>query len=157
MCHKYHTIKEDYMLIKEFSRYDDGFYFLYVTDTIRIETDGSEGLQMEDRNYKVSTIENPWEYSDLDKSQYFQYSLVNPHIDTVIDAVQTLKGLEMIENFTCGRYAIHNNNGVIEYLIDDVPVQLVELPSDSYDRITLEVLSEIYHRENTDSGLKWEE
>jgi len=62
----------------------------------------------------------------------------------------------MIENFTCGRFGIRNLEGVIQYLIDGECVELVELPVDSVERITLEVLREMYDRENTDSGLRWE-
>ncbi|USL56773.1 hypothetical protein IAQ00_13730 [Pantoea ananatis] len=62
----------------------------------------------------------------------------------------------MIENFTAGRFAIHNNNGNIQYLIDGAQVELMELPLDSIEKITFEVLREMYDRENTDSNLKWE-
>jgi len=63
----------------------------------------------------------------------------------------------MIENFTAGRFAIHNNNGIIQYLIDGAQVELMESPSDSIERITFEVLREMYDRENADSGLSWED
>lgn len=44
----------------EFNIYDDDtFYFLYVTDEIRIETNGQEGLQIEDRQGNVQNIPNP--------------------------------------------------------------------------------------------------
>lgn len=62
-----------------------------------------------------------------------------------------------IDTFNVGRFEIRNTEEGIEYLIDGVHVQLVELPSDSIERITLEVLLEMYDRENADSGLSWED
>lgn len=36
------------MIRMEFNTYDDGtYYFLYVTEKVRIETNGADGLQME--------------------------------------------------------------------------------------------------------------
>ena len=44
---------------KEFNQYDDGtIYFLYVTDTLRIETDGKDSLQVENRQGEVLPVEH---------------------------------------------------------------------------------------------------
>ncbi|MBL5945271.1 hypothetical protein JBO44_17255 [Enterobacter asburiae] len=67
---------------------DDSFYFLYVTDKIRIETDGSHGLILEYRgSFKQELID-----LDLpnDEAAYLQQSLVNTELDIVIKAVNVL-------------------------------------------------------------------
>jgi len=79
------------LLRKEFNEYDgDTFYFLYVTDEIRIETNGMEGLKIEDRNHSVTNIEDFTKYVNLEKDEYFQESLVHKYIDTIIEAVNVL-------------------------------------------------------------------
>ncbi|MDU7449998.1 hypothetical protein [Enterobacter sp.] len=71
---------------------DDSFYFLYVTDKIRIETDGSHGLILEHRgSFKQELIDINY-YLDLpsDEAAYFQQSLVNTELDIVIKAMNVL-------------------------------------------------------------------
>lgn len=83
----------------EFNLYDDDtFYFLYVTNEVRIETDGQEGLLIEDRNGEVHTISDPVKYLtiEIEPDVYSNESLVNPHIDTLIEAVKVL--IEMYDN-----------------------------------------------------------
>ncbi|USL56774.1 hypothetical protein IAQ00_13735 [Pantoea ananatis] len=76
---------------KEFNQYDDfTLYFLYVTDEVRIETNGMEGLQIEDRNHNVTNIEDFTNYVNLEKDEYFNESLVHKYIDTIIEAVNVL-------------------------------------------------------------------
>ncbi|EPJ5332950.1 TPA: hypothetical protein JHJ51_000965 [Enterobacter cloacae] len=81
------------MLRTEFQYYgDDSFYFLYVTDKIRIETDGSNGLVLELRgSYKQEPIDMNY-FLNLpdDEAAYFQQSTVNPELEATIKAVQTL-------------------------------------------------------------------
>lgn len=89
------TEKKDlHMLLRtEFKIYDDGtYYFLYVTDEVRIETDGVYGLQIEDRHYQVRKLEKPMKYLTIEqrKDEYFNESLINPNLDTVITAVKLL-------------------------------------------------------------------
>lgn len=83
------------MLRTEFQIYEDNsLYFLYVTDKIRIETDGCNGLVIElHGTYKQEPIDMNY-YLNLpdDEAAYFQKSLVNPELDTVIKAAQTLYG-----------------------------------------------------------------
>lgn len=81
------------MLIKtEFNKDEDSFYFLYVTDEVRIETDGVAGLTIEDRSYNKHSITDPIRYLTIEDHQdeYFQTSLVEPHLTTIIEAVKEL-------------------------------------------------------------------
>ncbi|WVX58921.1 hypothetical protein QEP13_13515 [Enterobacter ludwigii] len=77
----------------EFNTYDDGsYYFLYVTEEVRIETNGSDGLQMETRDSRVRDLGDPFQYLTIKerKDEYFNESLINPFVDDVIKAVQVL-------------------------------------------------------------------
>lgn len=77
----------------EFNTYDDGtYYFLYVNEDVRIETNGFDGLQIETRDSKVRDLGEPYQYLTITerKDEYFNESLTNPYIDVVIKAVQVL-------------------------------------------------------------------
>ena len=77
----------------EFNVYDDDtLYFMYVTDLVRIETDGQEGLLIEDRQGEVHTISDPMKYLTIEQheDEYFQTSLVEPYLHTIIEAVEVL-------------------------------------------------------------------
>lgn len=51
------------MIRMEFNNYDDGtYYFLYVTEEVRIETNGIDGLQMETRDSRVWDLGEPFQY-----------------------------------------------------------------------------------------------
>lgn len=80
------------MIRTEFSVYEDGFYFLYVTEEVRIETDGIDGLLIEDRQGNLLSIAKPMKYltMEYEPDEYFNESLINPHIDTLIEAVKVL-------------------------------------------------------------------
>jgi len=79
------------MMRTEYQAYDDGtYYFLYVTDKVRIETDGVSGLQIEERNGTIRKIEELFKYLTLEKDEYFNELLINEHIDTLIQAVKVL-------------------------------------------------------------------
>lgn len=69
---------------------DDTCYFLYVTDTIRIETDGVQGLTLELPDGTVRKITDPQKYLTLEKDEYFNESLLHEHLDTLIKTVKTL-------------------------------------------------------------------
>lgn len=77
----------------EFQTYDDdSFYFLYVTDKIRVETDDSNGLVLElHGTYKQEPLDIDY-YLNLpdDEAAYFQQSLINSELDTVIKAMNVL-------------------------------------------------------------------
>lgn len=78
----------------EFYSYDDGtYYFLYVTEEVRIETNGVSGVQLETRDSRVRDLGDPYTYLlniTECKDEYFNESLINPNIDTVIKAVSML-------------------------------------------------------------------
>lgn len=61
-----------------------------------------------------------------------------------------------IDKFTIGRFGLTNTDGTVRYFIDGEEVQYPELPFDSPERITLDVLREKYDHESRDNGLKWE-
>lgn len=61
-----------------------------------------------------------------------------------------------IDTFKVGRFELRNTEEGITYFIDGGQVEYVELAFDSPERITLDVLKEIYDRESNDLGLKWE-
>ncbi|MEL7695766.1 MULTISPECIES: hypothetical protein [Pantoea] len=71
------------------------FYFLYVTNEVRIETDGQEELLIEDRNGEVRTISDPVKYLTIEQheDEYFNESLLKLYIDTLIDVVELLKAM----------------------------------------------------------------
>ncbi|BEK73377.1 hypothetical protein EATA6166_12690 [Enterobacter asburiae] len=81
------------MIRIEFNTYDDGtYYFLYVSEEVRIETNGSDGLQMETRDSRVRDLGDPFQYLTIKqrKDEYFNESLINPYIDMVIKAAEII-------------------------------------------------------------------
>lgn len=81
------------MIRMEFNTYDDeSYYFLYVTEKVRIETNGADGLQMETFDSRVRDLGDPFQYLTIRerKDEYFNESLINPFADDVIKAVQVL-------------------------------------------------------------------
>lgn len=80
------------MVIIEFRESNDGtYYYHYITDDVRICTDGIE-LTMETRDFKVRNLGEPFQYLTIHerKDEYFNESLINPYIDTAIEAVEKL-------------------------------------------------------------------
>ncbi len=88
------------MIRLEFNTYDDGtHYFLYVTEEVRIETNGTDGLQIETRDSRVRDLGDPFQYLTIRerKDEYFNESLTNPYIELVIQAASLLNyGLKII-------------------------------------------------------------
>lgn len=82
------------MIRMEFNTYDDGtYYFLYITEDFRLETNGFDGLQMEARDYKVRDLGDPYTYLlniTECKDECFNENLINPFVDEVIKAVKVL-------------------------------------------------------------------
>lgn len=81
------------MIRAEFQTYeDDSFYFLYIADKLRIETDGSNGLVLELHGTNKKETINIYYYLELqnDEVAYFQQLTVNPELETTIKAVQIL-------------------------------------------------------------------
>ncbi|HIB6169590.1 Uncharacterised protein [Klebsiella pneumoniae] len=84
------------MIRMEFNTYDDGsYYFLYVTEEVRIETNGSDGLQMETRDSRVRDLGEPFQYLTIRerKDEYFNEAIINPHVEVLIIAVKVLHRL----------------------------------------------------------------
>ena len=71
---------------------DDTYYFLYVTDEVRIESTAN-GLVMELRGtYTTIPLDIELYLSCSDnRDNYFNLSTINPHIDICILAVQILQ------------------------------------------------------------------
>ncbi len=88
------------MIRLEFNTYDDGtYYFLYVTEEVRIETNGTDGLQIETRDSRVRDLGDPFQYLTIRerKDEYINESLTNPYIELVIQAASLLNyGLKII-------------------------------------------------------------
>lgn len=81
------------MIRMEFNNYDDGtYYFLYVTEEVRIETNGIDGLQMETRDSRVWDLGEPFQYLTISerKVEYYNESLINLYIDTVRKAAEII-------------------------------------------------------------------
>ncbi|HHA1386562.1 TPA: hypothetical protein ACOEDK_003333 [Enterobacter kobei] len=75
----------------EFNTYDDGsYYFLYITEEVRIETNGSDGLQMETLDSRVRDLGDPFQYLTIKerKDEYFNEAIINPYIEVLIKAVK---------------------------------------------------------------------
>ncbi|EKS6720525.1 hypothetical protein ACJCFQ_001504 [Enterobacter hormaechei] len=80
----------------EFSTYDDGtYYFLYVTEEVRIETNGIDGLQMETRDWRVWDLGEPFQYLTISerKDVYFNETIIKPNAEELTGAVKTLHRL----------------------------------------------------------------
>lgn len=80
----------------EFSTYDEGtYYFLYVTEEVRIETNGIDGLQMETRDWRVWDLGEPFQYLTISerKDVYFNETIIKPNAEELTGAVKTLHRL----------------------------------------------------------------
>ncbi|QXB23098.1 hypothetical protein [Lelliottia amnigena] len=85
----------------EFNTYqDDMYYFLYVTEEVRIETNGVSGIQLQTRDSRVRDLGDPFQYLTLRerKDEYFNESLINPYVDEVIKAVEVLVPLLTLDD-----------------------------------------------------------
>ncbi|WGK58975.1 hypothetical protein [Pantoea sp. SS70] len=60
----------------------------------------------------------------------------------------------MLDKITVGRFAVHKVGEEIQYYIEGEAFNIV-LDWDSPERITLDVVKEIFDRESRDNGLKW--
>lgn len=89
------------MIRMEFNTYqDDMYYFLYVTEEVRIETNGVSGIQLQTRDSRVRDLGDPFQYLTLRerKDEYFNESLINPYVDEVIKAVEVLVPLLTLDD-----------------------------------------------------------
>ena len=54
------------MIRMEFNTYqDDMYYFLYITEEVRIETNGVSGIQLQTRDSRVRNLGDPFQYLTL--------------------------------------------------------------------------------------------
>ncbi|EKC7000926.1 hypothetical protein OP685_001054 [Cronobacter sakazakii] len=75
----------------EFTHYeDDTIYFLYVTNNIRIETDGNSNLEIQRRSsFHTEPLDtNRYLTIEDDEAAMFQEELINPHLEDMIKAVK---------------------------------------------------------------------
>lgn len=75
----------------EFTHYeDDTIYFLYVTNTIRIETDGNSNLEIQRRSsFHTEPLDtNRYLTIEDDEAAMFQEQLINPDLKDMIKAVK---------------------------------------------------------------------
>ncbi|ABU77581.1 hypothetical protein ACI01D_000729 [Cronobacter sakazakii] len=79
------------MLRTKFTHYeDDTIYFLYVTQNIRIETDGTSNLEIQRRSsFKAEPLDtNRYLTIEDDEAAMFQEELINPDLEDMIKAVK---------------------------------------------------------------------
>ncbi|EME5084885.1 MULTISPECIES: hypothetical protein [Enterobacteriaceae] len=76
------------------------YYFLYITEEVRIETNGVSGIQLQTRDSRVRNLGDPFQYLTLRerKDEYFNESLINPYVDEVIKAVEVLVPLLTLDD-----------------------------------------------------------
>lgn len=89
------------MIRMEFNTYqDDMYYFLYITEEVRIETNGVSGIQLQTRDSRVRNLGDPFQYLTLRerKDEYFNESLINPYVDEVIKAVEVIVPLLTLDD-----------------------------------------------------------
>lgn len=80
----------------EFTHYeDDTVYFLYVTNNIRIETDGTSNLEIQHRSsfHTESLDTNRYLTIEDDEAAMCQEQLNNPYLQEIIEAVKLFKRL----------------------------------------------------------------
>lgn len=83
------------MLRTEFTHYeDDTIYFLYVTQNIRIETDGNSNLEIQRRSsFKAEPLDtNRYLTIEDDEAAMFQELLINPDLEDMVKAVKLFTG-----------------------------------------------------------------
>ncbi|EIX1499947.1 hypothetical protein ACW2AV_000155 [Cronobacter sakazakii] len=79
----------------EFTHYeDDTIYFLYVTNSIRIETDGNSNLEIQRRSsFHTEPLDtNRYITIEDDEAALFQEELINPDLEDMIKAVKLFTG-----------------------------------------------------------------
>ncbi|KNC14296.1 hypothetical protein AC790_08835 [Pantoea sp. RIT-PI-b] len=79
------------MLRVEYNYNEGKYYFLYVTDEVRISTDNPDSLNLECRDGSTVKIHYVWTYLEPTKDAFFALSLLTQHTDEVVNAVQILK------------------------------------------------------------------
>ncbi|MCW1973369.1 UNVERIFIED_ORG: hypothetical protein FHW05_002217 [Pantoea agglomerans] len=79
------------MIRVEFKKNEVKYFFLYVTQKVRISTDNPDSFNHEYRDGATVQIDNVWTYFDATKDSLFTLSLLTQHTEDVINALQILK------------------------------------------------------------------
>jgi hypothetical protein len=79
------------MLRVEYNNNDGLYYFLYVTDEVRISTDNPDSFNLEYRDGSTGQIHNIWSYLNPSKDALFELSVLSQYSNEVLNAVQVLK------------------------------------------------------------------
>ncbi|WP_288492951.1 hypothetical protein [uncultured Pantoea sp.] len=79
------------MLRIEYSKTQDEYLFLYVTDEVRISCTDTDSFTVEDRDYRAVQIHNIWSYLNPSQDALFELSVLTQYSNEVINAVQVLK------------------------------------------------------------------
>lgn len=82
------------MLRIEYSKTQDKYFFMYVTDEVRISSTDTNSFTVEDKDYRAVQIHNIWSYLNPSQDALFELSVLTQYSSEVINAVQVLK--------TCG-------------------------------------------------------
>lgn len=78
------------MLRVEYKNIEGKYYFLYVTDEVRISTDDPDSFNLEYRDGSTVQIHNVWTYLVASKDALFELSLITQFSDEVLNAVKVL-------------------------------------------------------------------
>lgn len=79
------------MLRIEYNNTSDKYFFLYVTDEVRISTTEPDSFNLEYRDGRTVQIHNVWSYHNPTKDALFALSLLTQHSNEVLSAIQVLK------------------------------------------------------------------
>ncbi|MCW1834817.1 hypothetical protein OLZ33_22950 [Pantoea ananatis] len=79
------------MLKIEYSNTQDKYYFLYVTDLVRISSTHPNSFMVEDWDYRTEQIHNIWSYLNQNKGALFELSVLTQYSKDVINTLQVLK------------------------------------------------------------------
>jgi hypothetical protein len=90
-----------FIMIIEFNTYDDDtFYYHYITDDVRICTDGYKGVVLERRDFTTQELTDLHLDDNPSEETYFQLSTINEYVDETIKALyilnQLLQGIEYV-------------------------------------------------------------
>lgn len=79
------------MLKIEYNNTQDKFYFLYVTDEVRISSTDTNSFTVEDRDYRTVQIHSVWSYLNPSNDALFELSVLTQYSNEVLSAVKVLK------------------------------------------------------------------
>lgn len=85
------------MLRIEYNNNDGQYYFLYVTDEVRISTTEPDSFNLEYKDGSTVQIHNIWAYLGATKDALFELNLLTQHTDEVLNAIQALKACGVID------------------------------------------------------------